>query len=870
MEILNTTPLRFAPMTGRLPFPGHSLTLIVKGTFDLEHGRPARLAEDQFEPTDDAYAPEDQEQTGSPRYEGDFAPLKPRADLLLVGSCHVPGGAPAVACDVGFRVGHHGRTLRVFGDRFWKHPWISSEVVSRGAFTEMPLTYELAYGGPHYPANPVGTGHRKVTNGTGLAVYPLPNVEDPAQPIRSYQDRVDPAGFGPLGRTWQLRRDKLGSYRGDYLEKRWPWFAADCDLSYCNAAPPQMQVEGYLRGDEPLSFQHLHPRHPHYESRLPGLRVRAFVSITTSDGVEPEFREVPLNLDTLWVDMEAERLVLVWRGWTEVCSEDCDEVEHVFLVSEPREQEPASLEACRQQFLAKKKAEEEAWAMEPEEPEVPPAEKEAEVAPVKEAEVPRPMEPAIDRAQFEGQVEALLAEAGFDLETLPPAVRTEMKERQERLMRKLAETDPEKLAEMESAEAEAQMREALAKLDLDLDQLPSLSPKAAAEQNRFLHELGLDGAELGAAPELGRFGLVLGALLPKMGMDPENLQPLIDEAKKQQARMQAQPGGTPGEPQVEGSQPEPEPEPQPGDRREEIRIRGARGESFAEEDLSELDLSGLDLANANFAGAVLAGTNFRGASLASANLSQANLSRADFTGARLAGAKLDGADATEAIFDEADLAGATLTDALLEKVRMRSASLDGVAGSGAIFSDANLAGSRFVRAELRQADFSGCVLEGANMATADLAEALLEGVSAARVDLSRAELTGLRAGEGSDLANARLVAASGPGSMWNGANLTGADLTLARMADADFSQATLAAAHLTGADLRGARLIRADLRGADLNRMNLFQANLAKANLTGADLRGSNLYGAELLDTVVEAVRLDGANIKRTKLEMVR
>ena len=84
MEFVNLTQFQFAYLPGRNNFPGHSLTLIVKGTFKLRPAEVAIPVEDQPFPTGDELYPDDEEGTGAPRYENDFAPFKPRTDLLLV------------------------------------------------------------------------------------------------------------------------------------------------------------------------------------------------------------------------------------------------------------------------------------------------------------------------------------------------------------------------------------------------------------------------------------------------------------------------------------------------------------------------------------------------------------------------------------------------------------------------------------------------------------------------------------------------------------------------------------------------------------------------------------------------------------------
>ena len=202
MEIINKTGVTIAPFVGRMNFPGHTLTLIVKGTFDLKHGDTATVSEEQLYPTGDEFDPNDKQQQ-SVRYESDFAYYKPKADLLLVGKCHPPQGTLLTTSTATFQVG----TKRT--------------------------THQLSADG-------------------------------------------EPAGFGPLNKMGPQRSSKLGTYEDNWLKERWPWFPLDFSWEYYNAAPKNMQVSGYLRGDEPIICTNLHPEIPVYQTQLPGLRVRCF------------------------------------------------------------------------------------------------------------------------------------------------------------------------------------------------------------------------------------------------------------------------------------------------------------------------------------------------------------------------------------------------------------------------------------------------------------------------------------------------------------------------------------------------------------------------------------------------------------------
>jgi uncharacterized protein YjbI with pentapeptide repeats len=859
LNVLNTLSFKFACLPGRLGFPCHSLTLIVKGTFDLSSGDKASAAEEQAFPTGDEYYPDDDEMTGSLRYESDFAHFKPRSDLLLVGNCHPPGGKPAEICPVTFQVGTKSRTLTVSGNRCRRRldsGWIVTEPEP---FAEMELRWENSFGGDGFKQNPVGKGFIAPGTEAGVEDLPLANIECPADARKPIAVEPEPAGFGPLARMWQTRLDKMGTYTGTYRETRWPWFPEDFDWSHFNAAPEEMQVDGYLRGDEELYFENLHPVHSAYRCRLPGLRVRCFLNKQAGAQAETRFDEIPMNLDTLWVDMAARKLVLLWRGWAEVLSEDYQEVRDVFIMSEPLEQQPAPVEVCYQLFLDKMAEEEMAWAPASEEPA---AEEE------QPGESPDPG-PRLDPEQLKAQSNALLAQMGIDVDNLPP----KFKEQQTRLFQKIVESDPEKLAAIEHLEHDAEMRESLGKLGLDPDHLPPLSEKASQEQVRLLGELGIKDSEFSALPEIQRLFSLMAAVLPKAGMNPEDLSPLIELTRKHLDPFKKQFGvEEKGDDKTNEA---------PVLTREIVQQRAASGESFAGKNLKGLDLSGLDLKEIDFFGAILAGANLTNADLRSAILLEADLSGANLSGANLAGvngasanlskanlekARLQNADLTQSNLSSAKLSDSVLTGAVCENARLAAAALERVDAKDAIFHEADLSGAVFRDAALQGADLSKCLLHNTNFQNANLTEASVEGAAGHGINFSRANLTALRASEGCDFTGGTFCRIQGARSIWEKANLTQCDFRYARMEGATFTAACLKQANLSAADMKFSRFNKANLSGAKVVQTNLFEANLERADLTEADLSGSNMYGAEFLDAVIERTEMNETNLKMTKL----
>lgn len=815
MKVLNQTPFGFAPLVGRLSHPRHSLTLILKGTFDLRPGDVAKLTEEQPPLGGEEYYPDDEEQTGVPRYESDFAHYKPRADLLLVGRCYTPGGSPSRECRVTFAVGGHERTLRITGDRQWDPTQRRPTLTTPKRFSEMELRYENTFGGDGYEPNPMGKGYMEVRKPkeavkAGLA---LPNIMDAREKIERPGQPHEPVTLGPMPRMWGERYEKFGSYEDPWLKTRWPWFPEDFDWAHFNAAPEPMQVEGYLRGDEEVRFENLHAEYEEYRSRLPGLRVRCFLNEAERPqdaDARSAFREVTMHLDTLWIDADAEKLVLLWRGHAEVASEEYEEVQHIFVLSEPLSQAAASVEACRQQFLlawAEEEGEEAAPADEPQQAE---AEQEEAVEATPEIEPPGEPDPA-------------------DAD----------------------EIDMDYDAEMEKARA--QLREACEKSGIDPDNPPPLGPKEKKLQARVLRAIGFSDDDMLEA-----------------GVAPGDIPSGSPQELKELALLRERMGFPDEEPAAEASE---EPEPVEEDSggptqwtRERVEARVAQGEGFASEDLSGLDLSGLALTGVDFSRARLTGATLENAVLDGAQLAEADLSRANLTGASMKGADLQQAELASARLSRADLSGAILNDAVFEKAHLEAAVLAGVKAGDAIFAEADLKGARFDNSTLDGADFSAAALDRARFQGASMKEAFLEGAVAPGVNMDRADLTGLRAGEGTNLTGGSFREASAPDSIWQGALLDGADFSYARMEGADFTKASLVKAEFFAADIKGGRLARADLRGARLVEMNLFEGTLEKASLVDADLSGSNMYGAEFLDADTTGARTDDTNLVMTKL----
>lgn len=310
-------------LTNRTPLPGSLIVLpdrhgidtvymVAKGTFTL--GPAPRLAEAQAPVALlDEYHGEPA--ASSVRVPSDVSLEKPGTDVVLVGSACAPGDRPTWQMDVSLTVGPAAGTVRVFGDRAWDAGATGASIAWVSPFVRMPLVWERAFGGadetPKGPVteqrNPVGRGFRAPDGAKPLAGLPLPNVEDPSDLISSWKSAPRPAGFAPVAPNWLPRRAFAGTYDEAWQKSRAPYLPADFDPRFLQIAPPGLTTPSHLRGGEPVDVRGVTPA-GELRFQLPALRIEAIYRF--DDKVETR----PAALDTIIIEPDANRLMMVWRA----------------------------------------------------------------------------------------------------------------------------------------------------------------------------------------------------------------------------------------------------------------------------------------------------------------------------------------------------------------------------------------------------------------------------------------------------------------------------------------------------------------------------------------------------------------------------
>jgi hypothetical protein len=312
LQLNNTTPFEAAIML--LPdLEGvNTVFAVVKATLDV--GEALTVAEKPVPVvlTDKHHG---EPATSSIRVPSDVCLGKPATDVLLLGSAWAPNGRPAWQADVSLSAGPVSKTVRVFGDRVWESGAAGTTMAWVTPFERMPLIWERAYGGADQtdkgptadPRNPVGAGFRVRGGAKPLAGSPLPNLEDPAALISSPSDAPAPAAFAPVAAHWEPRKSYAGTYDAAWQQHRAPYLPADFDPRFFQLAPLGLTVPGHLRGGEVIDVRGATPN-GWLRVALPTWSVQ--VTFRLPGGPQ----ERPAVLDTVIVEPEVPRVVLVWRA----------------------------------------------------------------------------------------------------------------------------------------------------------------------------------------------------------------------------------------------------------------------------------------------------------------------------------------------------------------------------------------------------------------------------------------------------------------------------------------------------------------------------------------------------------------------------
>ena len=304
--------------------------------------------------------------------ESDFAPYKPKCDVLLINAtAYAPNGKPQARWPVGFRFGEMQKAFSVTGPRTFARGLATLGITQLGEpepATEVPLTYEHAYGGPNVIAdklkldgyaedaalpagtrkraqqiadaqpeffgeNPIGCGRdpdsverlkasiKEIEQHAGISPSNdkntttddprrAPQIETLGEPFKG-QRSYPVIGVGPLARWWLPRRIKAGTHDEAWKATQWPKSPKDHDYGYWNAAPEDQQID-YPQGGEQIGLINLTPggntEHP-VSFTLPQQDLQLLVRLQVG-----AMLFAPMHIDTVIIDFKAATLTVVRRA----------------------------------------------------------------------------------------------------------------------------------------------------------------------------------------------------------------------------------------------------------------------------------------------------------------------------------------------------------------------------------------------------------------------------------------------------------------------------------------------------------------------------------------------------------------------------
>lgn len=318
MQLINDTRMTAGYTLGLEPSGRELLVVVLKGTFRIPRtpGDTLRLQEEQAPlAMSDVFHGEPGQ--SAPKYEFDFAPRKPRCDVLLNGTAYAPRGESTERCTVGIRVGAWRKLFAVVGDRSWISAAGTVRATQPQPFVTLPISYDCAFGGVDakhedpamhaaFAENPSGRGFHRHLVEQWLAGSPLPNTEQLDRPVTSPDADYQPMAFGPVGRHWTSRAGFAGTYDQRWLDEVAPFLPPDFDDRYYQAAPADQQIDPPTE-QQLVSLLNLTPE-GRCDFVLPRPDVR--IQIVSRTG---ERTEIPAPIDTLLIEPDLERVQVSWR-----------------------------------------------------------------------------------------------------------------------------------------------------------------------------------------------------------------------------------------------------------------------------------------------------------------------------------------------------------------------------------------------------------------------------------------------------------------------------------------------------------------------------------------------------------------------------
>jgi uncharacterized protein YjbI with pentapeptide repeats len=775
---------------------------------------------------------------------------KARGGFAVQGSAFPLTDGQATGMAVRVNLGPCSKTLHVHPPRRWEKALAGYRTVVTGPLEPLPITAANAFGGKGYGSNPQGMGY--VADTQNYDGVPLPAIETQTQGITEPDLVPDWAGLMPMSPQSDLRRQYLGTLDEQWKLQRAPFLPLDTDPRWFDEVAQDQCIDTYWQGTEPWAVAGMHPRHAEVSGRLPGFRPRLFVE--RKDRHEQPIAETTLDLDTVWLFPDAERVLLLYRAELPVIDLDAEDIAALGIGCERAAESIRS----KEDWVAR------LWPKPP-----------VKAKPVQTPEPqPDPM-PAM-LATMQAALNARYKAYADTQKQVVEAASVVAKRFGQTVDASVIERQPPDLAAAVAAAAKAGPRAAFdsaalkANIELEIAQAKAAA-QVHAERAAKTHGVDLQQAQarIDAAVQSKSIPSVTG-MISKLDLPAAQKAQVMAQYKAGMAQIQATESEVssrvgkvlatlaamhPKMPSV------PLTAPSIGWTRPLLEERHAAGEALSNERFVDLDLSGIDLT-----GGVLKQCVFERCNLVQARLTDSAFSECRFHDCDLTAAELQKATLNKAFVQRCRLEGVKAKGADLSHVQMLESQC-----AGADFSGAQLTKAHFV-----DCDFSKATFSGAQMPLAVLQRCVLDHVDMSQARLAKSQFDACTVNE------ARLSAAQLPGASWSRVEGTDVDLsgcTLCdwrldqdcrlpgvRLDDCDLSGASLQGALLSGASLRNATLDRALVSRCDLSESDGYRLTALGTDFTGSNLSRAKWPGANLMDSRLRKVCLEQTDLRASNL----
>ena len=890
----------------------HYFTASVLWGFNLRTGEPV-LEQDLWLAIGDMLGKSELFDAGMP---------KANAELLVQGSCFAPEGSEVNANRVFVSLGSIKKELYIFGDRHWiKNMGFDMGVSEPAPFSEMPVRYANAFGGAGHAPNPLGKGIKEVDGEIG-PVIPLPNIEYADQLIGSPKDTPRPASLNRIDMMCEQRMLNVGTYDQKYLETRMPGLPDDFNYDYFNDAAEDQQIEGFFKGDEKYEIRNMHPQHAVIKGQIPSVYGRVFVNHQVNGVVE--FKEIPTQLDTVWLFPDTELGVMIHRGTLQVNEDDATDIKQILVANENTTDTPRTPEHYKSELSMRTDLEEGFKYMFYTVPLIPEGmscgskliEEKADF-PFEQlvskniqnfSDIKNQEAEATQQQKFEDlkkpyaegspewqKIDELMQQAA-DAKINPPAPSPETQKIQE-LTEKMAprmKEDPKKLdltkinlkaghelkAYMEKLRIDAEV-DSKNKLLLQIEELKKQKPEGKLSPQVKQLENVLAAMDLPPIlPRIDTEGIIRQLhsqkqemqkqflVMQSMGLPDEQLAKMkqaidLEEAEKRirESLDKAHDGYRIAAHYIEQSR-----SPHEG---QEADIRAALLSAFktggktAQGDYAFVDLSDQDLTGIDLSGSYLEYANLTNTNFTNANLSKAIMSHAIFKNTMLINTNLSEANLGSIEFEGAIFSEADLTSVTLGKSNIKNTEFKRckMAEKMDMFLETTFEQARFTGSDMRKNVFTDADISGCDFSGADLSESVFINPTMNHTVF-----------RGATLSPVNFVKVEADGAVFDNANMKnvrfvgGSSLAKASFVACEINEANLRDCNLEEANFTEANLHKSDLSGSNLKKANFekshaIQTQFIKADLTYANMQKINLMEGSLYKAILSAAKFNNANL---------